>query len=71
MPVLGKRKVRDLRRADLAKLMASMADTPATANKVLSLLSSAFDLAEVWQLRPEGSDPCSRVSRFEEDSRAR
>ncbi len=47
LPALGKRKVRDVQRADVAKLITDMAETPAMANKVISLLSKAFNLAEV------------------------
>ncbi len=46
----GKRKVADIQRADVTQLITAMADTPATANKVISLLSNKGrqerDLAE-------------------------
>lgn len=71
LPKLGKRKVKDISRADVARLMTEMADTPAMANKVLTLLSKAFNLAEVWEWRPEGSNPCRHVSRFKEEARDR
>ena len=71
LPKLGKRKVKDITRGDIAKLMTAMADTPAMANKVLTLLSKAFNLAEVWGWRPEGTNPCRHVDRFKEDSRER
>ena len=71
LPTLGKRKVRDVQRADVAKLITDMADTPALANKVISLLSKAFNLAEVWGWRPEGTNPCRHVQRFKEGSRER
>ena len=48
-----------------------MADTPAMANKVQTLLSKAFNLAEIWEWRPEGSNPCRHVGRFKEQSRER
>lgn len=71
LPKLGKRKVEDIERADLAQLVTSMAKTPAMANKVVSLLSKAFNLAEVWGWRPEGTNPCRHVGRFKEESRER
>jgi len=37
--------------ADIARLITDMADRPAMANKVISLLSKSFDLAEVWGWR--------------------
>ncbi|MEM7585396.1 MAG: site-specific integrase [Acidobacteriota bacterium] len=71
LPTLGRRRVADIRRADIAKLMTAMADTPAMANKVQSLLSKAFNLAEVWGWRPEGTNPCRHVGRYREESRER
>ncbi len=71
LPKLGKRRVKDITRADVAKLMTEMAETPAMANKVLTLLSKAFNLAEVWGWRTEGSNPCRHVSRYKEVSRDR
>ena len=71
LPKLGKRKVADVGRADIAKLMVDMSGTPAMANKALTLLSKAFNLAEVWGWRPEGTNPCRHVERFSEESRER
>lgn len=68
LPTLGKRRVKDITRADIAQLMTSMSDTPAMANKVLTQLSKAFNLAEVWGWRPDGSNPCRHVGRYEEKS---
>ncbi len=71
LPKLGKRKVKDITRGDIARLMTDMADTPAMANKVLTVLSKAFNLAEVWGWRVEGTNPCRHVDRFKEDGRER
>ncbi|MDA8021142.1 MAG: site-specific integrase [Thermoanaerobaculia bacterium] len=71
LPKLGRRKVKDVTRADIAKLMTGLADTPAMANKVLTLLSKAFNLAEIWDWRSEGTNPCRHVGRYQEDSRER
>ena len=51
--------------------MTELAETPAMANKVLTLLSKAFNLAEIWGWRPEGTNPCRHVGRFQEESRER
>ncbi|MEM9655135.1 MAG: site-specific integrase, partial [Actinomycetota bacterium] len=71
LPALGKRKAKDVTRADIAKLITGMSETPAMANKVLTLLSKAFNLAEVWGWRPEGTNPCRHVGRYKEESRER
>ena len=38
---------------------------------VLRILSRIFTLAEVWGLRPDGSNPCRHVKRFREEKRER
>ena len=38
LPKLGKHKVADIQRADVAKVMTEISKTPALANRVLSLL---------------------------------
>jgi len=71
LPKLGQRKVKDITRTDVAKLITDLAETPAMANKVLTLLSKAFNLAEVWGWRPEGTNPCRHVGRYREEGRDR
>ena len=48
-----------------------MRATPTTANRVLSTLSRMFALAELWEMRPEGSNPCRNVKHFREEPRER
>jgi integrase len=71
LPKLGKRKVADIGRADIAKLITDMANTKGVANKVITLLSVSFNLAEVWGWRTEGSNPCRHIQRFKEEGRER
>ncbi len=63
LPALGPKKVAAVTRADLARLHHSMRDTPGAANRVLALLSKMFTLAEKWELRPDGTNPCRHVDR--------
>lgn len=70
-PALGKLKVVDVTRADIAKLHSAMSDTPYGANRVLALLSKAFGLAEDWGLRPGNTNPCHRIQRYNEEGRER
>lgn len=70
-PALGKSKVSDVSRSDIASFHSSRAATPVTANRALSILSKMFNLAEVWGLRPEHSNPCHRVEKFKEAARNR
>ncbi len=71
LPNLGRRKVADVTRGEISKLIAGMAETPALANKARTLLGKAFNLAEVWGWRTDGSNPCRHVKRYKEESRER
>ena len=48
-----------------------LAETPTVANQTVNLTSAMLTLAEEWGLRPEGSNPCRRISRFTEKKRQR
>jgi integrase len=71
LPALGKRKVIDVKRHDIAKLHHECRATPYQANLVLAVLSTMFNLAEQWGLRPDGANPCRRIERFAERKRER
>ena len=70
-PRIGGRKVRDLRRSDVAELHHQLRETPYQANRTLGVLSKMFSQAEVWGLRPDGSNPCLHVKRYKEEKRER
>jgi integrase len=70
-PRLGKMKVASVTRQDVAKMHGAMAATPRRANHALAIASKAFNLAEVWGMRPEGSNPCRRIERYAEPARER
>ena len=69
-PRIG-RRVPDIQRSDIAALHHDMRDTPYQANRTLGVLSKMFNLAELWDLRPDGSNPCRHVKRFREEKRER
>ena len=71
LPTLGKFKVQDVRRDDVAKLHAAMKDTPRQANQTLAVLSKMMHLAEAWGLRPDNSNPCRLLKRYPERKRER
>jgi integrase len=70
-PELGRHKVAAVIRRDMAKLHRDLAATPRQANFVLAVCSKAFNLAEVWSMRPEGSNPCTKIERYHENARER
>jgi hypothetical protein len=71
LPAFGKRKVADITRADVAKFQHENRAAPYQANLVLAMLSKMFSLAELWGLRPDGSNPCRHVEKFREIKRER
>lgn len=70
-PEFGKRKVTEISRSDIDRFHKSLSETPYRANRVLAMLSKAFNLAEVWEWRPDGSNPCRHIKKFREDRRER
>lgn len=70
-PNLKHFKVRDVSRDDVARLHNKMSSTPYQANRVLSTLSKMFNLAELWGMRPDGSNPCRHIHKFNERPRER
>ena len=70
-PKLGTRRVTDVERRDIAELHHSFSHIPYQANRTLGVLSKMFNLAEVWGLRPDGSNPCLHVKKYPEQRRER
>ena len=68
-PRIGNRRVPDVQRSDIAALHHDLRDTPYQANRTLGVLSKMMNLAELWELRPDGSNPCRHVKRFKEEKR--
>ena len=71
LPRFGKRRVSDIGKSDVAALHHEMRDVPGHANRTLSLLSRMMTLAEVWEMRPEGVNPCRHVKKYPEHKRER
>jgi len=71
IPRLGKLKVADVTRPEVARVMSDMAATPSSANHVLRLLSKMFNCAELWGHRKDGTNPCRLVPKYPEGSRTR
>jgi integrase len=71
LPILGRKRLDTLGRADMVRLHQSMRDTPGAANRCLALLSKMMNLAEQWGERPDGSNPCRHVEKYREKKRDR
>ena len=64
IPLLGRMKVQDVKRPDVAAMMKKMAHKPADANRAFSVMRKMFNLAEVWGHRTDGTNPCRHVPMF-------
>lgn len=71
IPILGQLKVPDVTRADIAHMMKKMAKSPTNANRVLAAVRKMFNMAEVWGLRSDGSNPCRHVPKYPERGKTR
>jgi integrase len=71
LPKLGHRKVDEFKRQDLIRIQSSLSETPYQANRVLALLSKAFNLAELWELRDQNTNPTDHIRRYKETKRER
>lgn len=66
LPAIGNKKLAAVTRGDIAKVHFNMRQTPGAANRVLALISKMMNLAEKWDLRPDGSNPCRHVEKYPE-----
>ena len=71
VPYLGQMKTPDVTRANIANLMKRMSKTPTNANRILAVVRKMFNMAEVWGIRPDGSNPCRHVPKFPERGKTR
>ena len=71
LPEFGSRRAMDLSARDVSKLHHALKSTPYQANRVLAVLSAMMTFAEREGIRPNGSNPCRHVERFEETKRER
>nr|MCA7008334.1 integrase arm-type DNA-binding domain-containing protein [Dickeya chrysanthemi] len=64
VPMIGRMKVQDVKRPDVAGMMKKMTHKPADANRTFSVMRRMFNLAEVWGYRPDGTNPCRHVPMY-------
>jgi integrase len=70
-PALGRHRISDVLRADVATFHHDLRDRRYQANRALGVLSKMMNLAEAWGLRQDGSNPCRHVKKYREDKRER
>ena len=71
LPFFGSMRVADITRADVQRWFDSLSDSPANANRALPVLSVMFTQAELWEIRPQGSNPCRNIRRYRTKARER
>ena len=64
LPFFGTKRVAEVARADVRWWFDSMSGTPGNANRTLPVLSVMMRQAELWELRPQGSNPCRNMRRY-------
>jgi integrase len=71
LPALGRHRVNEVTRADIAKLHHDVRHIPYDANRCLEIISKMFNLAEMWGLRPDGTNPRKHIKKYSEEKRER
>lgn len=79
LPALASKRVRDVTTGDISGVHKKIGSQigkrgdlmTTTANRVLEVMKKAFNLAEEWQWRDQGTNPCNRIKKFKERARRR
>lgn len=69
--IKSSKKVADVTRQDVEKMKRGLQATPGAFNRARAVLSKAMELAEVWEYRPQNSNPCRHVPKFKAKDRER
>ena len=64
LPFFADKRVGEIARSDVRRWFDAMSPTPANANRTLPVLSVMMTQAELWNLRPHGSNPCRNIRRY-------
>jgi integrase len=71
LPFFGRRPVAEVSREEIARFRHKFRHVPYFANRCLAILSKMLNLAELWGLRPDGSNPCRHIRKYKEERRER
>ena len=67
----GNERVEALSSSEVDRFHKSLSTRPYRANRALALLSRLMNLAEVWEMRQQHTNPCRAVDKFAEKPRQR
>lgn len=71
LPAIGHLRIIDVTRADIAKYHHNWRHRPYQANRNLEIISKMFNLAALWGLRPDGTNPRKHIKKYPEKKRER
>ena len=71
LPALGRLRIEEVTRADVARFHHDLRHIPYQANRNIEIISKMFTLAEMWGLRPDGSNPRRHLRKYPEQKRER
>ena len=71
LPFFGAMRVAEINRADVRHWFDSLNGPPGNASRTLPVLSVMMGQAELWDLRPQGSNPCRNMRRYRTKPRER
>lgn len=71
LPALGRLRVEEVTRADIARFHHDLRHIPYQANRNIEIIAKMFSLAEMWGLRPDGSNPRRHIRKYAEHKRER
>ncbi len=71
LPAIGHLRIVDVTRADIAKYHHDWRHRPYQANRNIEIISKMFNLAELWGLRPDGTNPRRHIKKYPEKKRER
>ena len=64
VPALADLRVSEVQRKHILKFQYGLRDMPTVANRTVDILVKMFNLAELWEMRPPGRNPCRSVRRY-------
>jgi integrase len=70
-PAIGRTRITDLRRVDVARLHEGMSETPVLANRVLAVISSIWNWAARREIVEAAANPAKGIERYREQGRER
>ncbi len=69
VPHLGNLRVSEVERKHILTFQYGLRSIPVMANRVIDMLVKMFNLAELWEMRPPGRNPCKSVRRYKNQPR--